>query len=284
MRWAAFVVAITGCSGAEERPRASDVGPRPEPVHADLAFVHANVIAMETAQIDRDETVLIDHGEVVAVGKIDVPAGANVIDARGKFLIPGLHDMHVHLDGTRGMLELFVLAGVTTVRNMAGNRGILALRERVAKGEIVGPRIYTAGPFVDGAKPRWEASDVVAKPEDAERVVAAQAAAGYDFIKVYNGLTLAAYDAVVAAARAHGLRVVGHVPFAVPLAHALAAEQASIEHLTGYVDAIERPDSPVRGRHTGAGILRGWLYADPARIAEVAAETARHGVWSCPTL
>jgi hypothetical protein len=284
--WRAAVLALVACAGdGAEGPQASGLGP---PVaaapHAELAFVHANVIGMETAEVARDRTVLIDHGAVVAIGDMAPPAGAQVIEARGKYLIPGLHDMHVHLDGTRGMLELFVLAGVTTVRNMAGNPRVLALRERVARGELLGPAIYTAGPFVDGAHPRWEASDVVAQPEDAERVIAAQAAAGYDFVKVYNGLTLPAYDAVAAAARAHHLRVVGHVPFAVPLAHALATEQASIEHLSGYVDAIERPDSPVRGHHTGTGILRGWLYADPARIAEVAAETARHGVWSCPTL
>ena len=125
----------------------------------------------------------------------------------------------------------------------------------------------------------------MATPADAERVIAAQAAAGYDFVKVYNGLSLASYDAVMAAARAHDLRVAGHVPFAVPLAHALAAGQVSIEHLTGYAEAIERGDSPVRhAKRSATTLIQRWLYADPAKLAEVAAATARSGTWNVPTL
>jgi hypothetical protein len=293
---AVLVMACAGPQGGEvatgyaggKAPVTSSAAPAAEIQEADargqLAFVHANVIAMDTTDELHDVTVLVEGGTIVAVGQLAAPDRARVVDARGKWLIPGLADMHVHLDGTRGMLALFIAAGVTTVRNMAGSPKIVAVRERVARGDVLGPRIYTAGPFVDGPRPRWEASDVVARPEDAEQVVAAQAAAGYDFIKIYNGLSRESYDAVAKAARAHHLPIAGHVPFAVPLAHALATEQASIEHLTGFLEAIERPDSPVRGSHTLSRSIEGWLYTDSRRVANVAAEAARHGVWSCPTL
>jgi imidazolonepropionase-like amidohydrolase len=287
------LVAISACAAPAESP---DTGhptvvesarPRkPPPVHASaLAFVDATVITMESPDVLEHQTVVVEDGSIVAIGPgIAVPDGATRVDARGKFLLPGLHDMHVHVDGTRGMLTSFVSAGVTTVRNMAGNPRILALRGRIARGELLGPTIVSAGPFVDGARPRWEGSDIVKTPADAERVVADQADAGYDFIKVYNGLTIAAYDAVAEAAHGHGLRIAGHVPSAVPLDHALAHEQASIEHLSGYARAIERADSPVRKRNTTTSTIKRWIYADPAKITEIAAQTARHAVWNCPTL
>ena len=249
------------------------------------AFVDVSVATMETDKLVPHQTVLVDDRTITAMGSnVEVPPGATVIDGRGKFLIPGLHDMHVHLDHTRGMLELFVAAGVTTVRNMAGNARTVALRKLTATGAVLGPTIYTAGPFVDGARPRWEASASVVTAADAERVIADHVAAGYDFVKIYNGLTPAAYDAVAVAAKAHGLRLVGHVPFRVPLQHVLDTGQASIEHLLGYADAVERDDSPVRRQHSTTGTIKRWMYADPAKMEALAAQTARAGVYNTPTL
>jgi Amidohydrolase family len=251
------------------------------------AFVDVAVATMESAAIAPHQTVLVDGKTITALGPaaaIEVPAGATVIDGRGKFLMPGLHDMHVHLDHTHGMLELFVAAGVTTVRNMAGSPRTVALKKLTASGAVLGPTIYTAGPFVDGARPRWEASASVVTAADAERVIAEHVAAGYDFVKIYNGLTQPAYDAVVAAAKAHALRLVGHVPFKLPLQHVLDAGQASIEHLMGYAEAVERDDSPVKKQRTTAGTIKRWMYADPQKMEELAAETARHGTWNTPTL
>lgn len=250
-----------------------------------IAFVDVSVATMETPQLLVHQTVLVRGDAIVAVGPdVVVPTDAEVVDGKGKVLIPGLADMHVHLDGTRGMLELFVAHGVTTVRNMAGSPRTITLRERVAKGELLGPTILTTGPFVDGPRPRWEASDVVANKADAERVIADEAAAGYDFVKVYNGLSVEQYDAVMAAAKVHDLRVVGHVPFAVPLQHALDAGQVSIEHLTGYAEAIERDDSPFRHKRSSVAVIQRWLYADPRKLADVAAATVRSGAWNVPTL
>jgi hypothetical protein len=251
-----------------------------------IAFVDATVIAMDRPGAQPHQTVLVRGDAIVALGpvdRVDVPRDAMRVDARGKFLVPGLHDMHVHLDHTRGMMALFVEHGVTMVRNMAGNPRTVALRERVARGEVLGPTIRTAGPFVDGERPRWEGSFVVTKPAEAEPAIAAHVAAGYDYVKVYNGLALDSYDALAASARAHGLKLVGHVPSRVPLEHALAA-QASIEHLTGYIGAIERRDSPVRGGRNDASLIKRWMYADPARMTAMAEATARANAYNCPTL
>ena len=284
--WRLALLALVGCAtpvvGDDDGSAAL---PAPAVTGGGIAFVDVSVATMETPQLLAHQTVLVRGDAIVAVGAdVVVPVDAERIDGKGKVLIPGLYDMHVHLDGTRGMLELFVAHGVTTVRNMAGSPRTIDLRERIAHGELLGPTIRTTGPFVDGPRPRWEASDVVATKADAERVIADEAAAGYDFVKVYNGLSVDEYDAVMAAARAHGLRVVGHVPFAVPLQHVLDSGQASIEHLMGYAEAIERDDSPIRHKRTTAGLIQRWLYADPSKLADVAAATARSGVWNVPTL
>jgi cytosine/adenosine deaminase-related metal-dependent hydrolase len=251
------------------------------------AFEDVSVVTMESSAIAPHQTVVVDGNAITAIGSagtVDVPPGATVIDGTGKFLMPGLHDMHVHLDYTRGMLELFVAAGVTTVRNMAGSPRTVALRKLTASGAVLGPTIYTAGPFVDGARPRWEASASVVTAADAARVIDDHVRAGYDFVKIYNGLTPAAYDAVAAAAKLRGLRIAGHVPFRVSLQHALDTGQASIEHLLGYAEAVERDDSPVRRQRTTAGTIKRWMYADPLKMEAVAAETARHATWNTPTL
>ena len=290
---AAAAVAACGQGGVDE-PIGVDTPPaaRPDPGHnatgsGELAFVDVSVATMESPVLAAHQTVVIDHGSVVALGPVDrvtVPVGAKTIDGRGKYLIPGLHDMHVHLDGTRSMLELFVTAGVTTVRNMAGSARVLATRDKIRRGELLGPTIYTAGPFVDGSRPRWEASRSVTNAVEAEAVVSELATGGYDFLKIYNGLSREAYDAIVASAAAHHLRLVGHVPFAVGLEHVLASGQASIEHLMGYAEAIERDDSPLRHHHDTTSTIKRWMFADSGKLAEVAAATARAGTWNCPTL
>lgn len=289
MRWPIAVVVVAACSGRGDPPPPTPapqppVAP-PTPDHKLIAFVDVTVLTMESPQPLGHQTVLVDGNAIAKIGaNLEVPANADKIDCRGKFLIPGLHDMHVHLDNTKGMLALFVSAGVTTVRNMAGSPRTVAFREKIKKGELLGPSITTAGPFVDGERPRWEASASVATPADAEKVIENHVAAGYDFVKIYNGLTIPAYDAVAASAKAHGLRIVGHVPFKVPLAHALETEQSSIEHLSGYAEAVERASSPVRHLRGSTSIIKRWMYADPDKIAAVVADTVKHRVYNTPTL
>ncbi len=275
------------CGSASDPPRdAPAPAAPPKPAHRVTAFVDATVVAMDTDQPLLHTTVVVEGASIakLCTTDCDLPADAQKIDARGKWLIPGLHDMHVHLDGTKGMLALFVMNGVTTVRNMAGSPRTILLRDRIARGDLFGPTIYTAGPFVDGERPRWEASASVATAADAERVIADHLAAHYDFVKIYNGLSIAAFDAVAAAAKAHALRIVGHVPFKVPLAHALELGEASVEHLSGFAEAVERATSPVRHQRGSSAIIKRWMFADPDKITQVVADVVKHHTYNTPTL
>ncbi|HEY6033691.1 MAG TPA: amidohydrolase family protein [Kofleriaceae bacterium] len=294
MKLGLVVALAAACHGSSTPPPPQDARPVPatavpalKPAKKIIAFVDVTVIPMETPEPLQHQVVLVEGNSIVKVAPVadvQLPLEAERVDGRGKFLIPGLHDMHVHLDNTKGMLALFVASGVTTVRNMAGGMRTIALRDKIAKGELLGPTIYTTGPFVDGERPRWESSASVVTTADAEKVIARHVEAGFDFVKIYNGLTVAAYDAVAAQAKAHDLRIVGHVPFAVPLEHAILTGQASIEHLSGFAEAVEAATSPVRHQRGSASIIKRWMYADPPKIVTVAAECAEHHIYNTPTL
>src|SRR5262249_48628435 len=175
--------------------------------------------------------------------------------------------------------------GVTLVGVMSGIPLVLELRRRIVAGEIVGPTIVTASRIIDGDPPIWPMSAVVKTAAEADAVVAAQKAEGYDFLKVYARLTLAAYDAIVAAAARHGMTFVGHVPRAVTLQHALDSGQRSIEHLDGYLYALQKEGS---APPTNLMFVQrvGWLaeHADETKLPALVAATVKAGTWNCPTL
>ncbi|MCG8461970.1 MAG: amidohydrolase family protein [Holophagales bacterium] len=240
-----------------------------------IAFVGVSLVPIDADRIVPGQIVLVQDGRITAVGdptEVEIPEDADRIDGGGRFLMPGLVDMHVHIF-SEDELPLYLANGVTTVRNMWGWDLHLRLRRQVSNGALEGPTIYTAGALLDGNPPQLRGSAVVETAMDAERVVAEQARAGYDFIKVYNGLSPKAYAAVVLAAREYELPVVGHVPSAVGLHGVLVAGQRSIEHLQGYSTAAAS-ETPA----TWASRL------EITKITKMAAATRRAGVWNTPTL
>ena len=212
-----------------------------------VAFVNVNVIPMDSERILEDQTVIVRDGVIATIGdsqQVTVPEGALVVDGRGKYLMPGLVDMHVHIQFEDDML-LWVANGVTSVRNMWGSTGRmlqfgfpdqLALRKQIEQGTLFGPTIYTAGPVMEGSPAFHPMAEVFDTPEAARESVAWQKAQGYDFIKVYDHLSPEVYQAIIEAARENDIPVVGHVPFAVGLDGVLASGQQTIEHLFGYID------------------------------------------------
>lgn len=270
------LLALTACAPP---PR-----PRSTPMPATFAFVDVSLVPMTSERVVPHQTVLVDGGRIVAVGPVDavsVPPGARRLDGRGRWLMPGLADMHTHL-AAEHQLTLFVAYGVTTVRNMWGSPNHLAWRARIERGALLGPRLFTTGPLTDGANPIWDSSRVVTSSAEARAAVAADKAAGYDMVKVYSRLSLESYDALAAAARDAGIPVVGHVPDAVPLEHALTV-QRSIEHLTGFAAALQR-GGPTLAPADLPSRLRMIDSVDDSRLPALVDAVRRAGVWNCPTL
>jgi imidazolonepropionase-like amidohydrolase len=280
-----------------------------------LVFEHVSVIPMDSNRVLPDQSVLIQGDRITAIGPaatVSFPPQALRVDGRDKFLMPGLVDMHVHLlgggDETNDVLSMFLAYGITTIRQMSGSPGVLALRRKVKEGEVLGPTIFTVGELIDGSPPVWDrGTAVVTTSEMAREVVDRQKQAGYDEVKVYDNLLSPEYEAVMAEAARVGIPVVGHLPKDVPLERALQLHQAAIEHLTGYLTYVQRSDSPFVFVHRDAGPHSGiqqsvghasnatvghasspdlempkWV--DPDKISEIAKLTLEGGTWNVPTL
>jgi imidazolonepropionase-like amidohydrolase len=264
------------------------------------AITHVNVVPMDRERVLADQTVLVRDGKIVRLGSagdVAVPEGATRIDGRGRWLMPGLADMHAHLFSDDAFpdslapdeLAVMLANGVTTVRFMIGTPEQLELRSRVAAGELLGPTIYSASPQLSG-KAYGEIFNgrVVTTPEEARAAVREVSAAGYDFVKLTYLISRPVYDAVVETAREVGIPVIGHVDPQVGLERALEAGQ-QIEHLDSYMEAILADDAPSRVSVSTINVWKteNWLtldHVDEAKIAEVAAASARAGVTNTPTL
>ncbi len=242
------------------------------------AFVGVSVVPMDRETVLPDQTVIVEGDRIVAVGptgSIGLPAGAVRIDAAGRYLMPGLVDMHVHI--REHELFAYVANGITSVRNMWGYTALPEIMRQIESGAVVGPTIYSASPGLDGPPGYWPQTQVIDDPARADALVAAQVAAGWLFIKVYQNLSLGVYDAIMTAARARGIRVVGHVPTDVPVEHALEAGQVSLEHLHGYDLALTR-------RNRGPFDPVTWTDIDASKLPDLAERTRLAGAWNCPTL
>jgi imidazolonepropionase-like amidohydrolase len=209
-----------------------------------VAFTHVAVIDTEHAQTRDDQTVLVAGGRISDVGpskRISVRGSAQVIDASGKFLIPGLWDMHVHTFTHNPRLTnvwffpLLIANGVTGVRDMWTTSEdlpqVLEWRKGMADGSFLGPRYGAVGWLVDGPEPMWPGSDVVKTPQEARDFVRRAKAAGVDFVKVYSKLLPDEFLAIADEAKQVGILFAGHVPDAVRAATASDAGQRSMEHL-----------------------------------------------------
>jgi imidazolonepropionase-like amidohydrolase len=238
-----------------------------------LAIVGVGVVPMTGPDPMHDQTLIVRDGIVEAVGSRDgtlVPPDAEVIDGTGLWVIPGLMDMHVHL--RRADLDAYRRAGITTVRHMWGTPGGATLQAEAAQGADH-PTIASASPGLDGPSPVWPGTIVVTDAEQARAQVRRLADEGWQFLKVYNSLRPGVYGAVLDEARELGLRVVGHVPFAVDLEQALTSGQATIEHLTGIAEEVAGHRGPA-----------GWLTLRASRVVPVAQRVGRSNTWVCPTL
>lgn len=277
----------------------------------DLAITHVNLIDATGAPEQADETVLVSHGRIVEIGaasKVTVPAGATKIDGTGKYLIPGLWDMHVHFWDKR-LIRLFpplyLCNGVTGVRDMGNPPKEFSLLKKFAgdveRGKALGPHIFTAGEILDGPRPRLAIGIPLHNEAEARTKVDWLKREGAGFVKVYEKLPRDVYFAIIDEAKHRGLPVAGHVPNQIGVLEASNAGQKSIEHLSGVLLACSGSEDPLlrerRALKNSAGISfreARWQKAelrkrvldsyDSKIAARLFTAFAKNGTWMVPTL
>jgi imidazolonepropionase-like amidohydrolase len=251
-----------------------------------IAFTHVAVIDGTDAAPRLERTVVVRGNRIAAVGPSRstlVPSDARIVDARGKFLIPGLWDMHVHTSiiGGRALLALYVANGVTGVRDMAGDWDTLTKwRREIAEGQLVGPRIVASGPYLEGGDVPIP-HILTRTPEEGVAGVDSLVKLGVDFIKVHGQLTRPTYFAIARRAREKGIPFAGHVSQAVGSADASDSGQKSIEHML----AIPAPCTPaesiaLKPRFTVQSAVGRCSSRDLAPLYE---RFVRNGTWVTPT-
>jgi imidazolonepropionase-like amidohydrolase len=251
-----------------------------------VAFTNVTVIPMDQERVLADHTVVVQGERITAMGpsaKVTVPAGATRIEGGGKFLLPGMAEMHAHIpngpnatdaDMQRTLL-LFAANGITTIRGMLGDPRHLPLRDAVREGRVIGPTIYTSGVSFN--------QNTAKAVEPAVKMVQDQQAAGYDFLKIHPGVPRDVFDAVAAEANKRGIPFSGHVPADVGLERALSAKFRSIDHMDGYFEYAVKRDAPVDLKNPGFFGVNFAAHLDAARLQQAVAATKKAGVWIVPT-
>ena len=276
----AMAVSAIWASGAQ----ASSLQAQPNAV----AFVHAAVVPMDRERVLPDQTVVVVDGRIAALGpasKVKVPRDARRIDARGRYLLPALSDMHVHVEGEswnallspealavskiapfEDFLFPYVANGVTTVQVLSGTHELLPVRGQIAQGDMLAPRLILAR-MIDGPDKAWPPpmSTWVSTAEEARNATLQAKADGYDKMKVYSFLTKETYDAVIATSKEQHMDVVGHIPYALSVEYVVDSGQKMIAH-------TEEVAKHAHGDYS----------AD--RISYFAGRIADGGVWLTPTL
>ncbi|HKY28648.1 MAG TPA: amidohydrolase family protein [Pyrinomonadaceae bacterium] len=299
MRRSPFLLALVCCAVAAlvGFPTAQSQSPT-------LVLEHVNIVDVRAGRLVSDQTVVIEQDRITRVGPANsarLPLGATVLNARTKYLIPGLWDMHVHAAWNgidKVFAPLFVANGVTGVREMYGDPAVIrAWKSKYGLGEPW-PRMIAAGHILDGPNPIWPGSTVARSPDEARQAVDSLRASGADFIKVYTRLPRDAYIAAIDEAKRVGTYVVGHVPDAVSIGEASDLGQRSIEHLTGVTIECSKDADALRAERAAvaseASALVLSVYArqtqrilatqDSARCSALIARLARNHTWQVPTL
>jgi hypothetical protein len=236
-----------------------------------VALVNANVLPMDRDTLLAGQTVLIRDGIIRQVGpssRVSIPAGTTRVDAGGKYLMPGLADMHVHMAGPRQLqeelLKMYVVAGVTTILNMRGTPDHLALRADIRAGRVFGPDMYTVGRYVN--------APFFVTPDSVEQETVAQKRTGYDFIKMHGELSREAYARLNAVGRREGIRIIGHAPRTLGSDAVFAERQYALAHAEEFL-------YDTTGSSRDADVPK---FAP--RIPELARKTVAAGVWLMPNL
>ena len=263
------------------------------PVERILVVQGARVVDAVTGAVRPDQTVIIRGNRIAFVGprkNAKIPRNATEIDGRGLFLIPGLWDMHVHLEfgdwfpGAKEItLPLFIANGVTGVRDMGSElETVQGWRKEIEAGKLTGPRIFTSGPMLDGPKPRFPSSVAVATAEDGRRAVDDLKRRGADFIKLQSLIPREGVLAIADEAKKQKIAFEGHVPDAMRASEMSEAGMKSFEHLIGIFEG----SSPLEEEFLKGNKSEGKFLStfDAGRAAKLAGLLAKNHTWQCPTM
>jgi len=250
----------------------------PDFINSDIPILitDANIITMENNQILKNYSILIENGSILKIDQeidVNIPNNTKTINVQGAYILPGLFDMHAHIN-TANVTE-YLAYGITTARNMWGYPRILEIKSQVENNEILGPTIFSASPGIDAPPPPWPLTQILENPSVADSLVLSLKNEGYDFLKVYHRLSRPVYDAVAAAANKYEIPFTGHINTSTSLEHALNSGIYSSEHLHGLANAL-----------TTSGIrnFASWTSIHNDRIEKYAALIAESETWICPTL
>lgn len=261
-------------------------GCNPQFEEGSIFLKNVQVLTMESDEIISNQTIVINpRGDISWVGssdQIQIPEEALTIDGNGRYLMPGLAEMHAHIPGAnqgeeyiKAVLGLYLSQGITTIRGMLGQQAHLEMREMADNGLIDSPRIFTSGPSFSG--------NSVSNPDQVRERVREQHEAEYDLLKLHPGLTLELFNALADEANQSGIEFSGHISHAVGLERSLKAGQGTIDHLDRYMEFLagnpeEREDPSI----IYFGYDLAWD-ADESLIEEAARMTKEAGVWNVPT-
>lgn len=279
-------------------------GSKPKTPTEVLIFTNVNVVSLRDGTIARDMTVVIKQGRisgVAKVGLVDQGHDIQMVNANGKYMIPGLWDMHVHSAfvspawDEKVIYPLYIANGITGVRDMGGDPDVLEnRRKRVQSRELLGPHLILAGPFLAGGKSDRQ-TIAVNTPEEARQAVDAVKKQGLDFVKILSNVPRDSYFAIADESSKQDVPFVGHVPYSVSVREAATAGQRSIEHLTGVMLACSSREDELRAQELTALAKRDYAAYeklgpqiistyDQARAGALFLQLARNNTWQVPTL
>ena len=279
----AFLLALTGSRTSAQHWNLDNT----------LVITDVNVVDVRTGEIRPDQIVILEFNRITSVGprkSTHYPRNAPTVNAKGGYLIPGLWDMHVHLKfgewfplAQEISLPLFVANGITGVRDMGSDLEFIQdWRNEIEGNRLLGPRIYTSGPMLDGPKPRFPSSVAITTPEDGRRAVDDLKRSGSDFIKLQSLIPRDAVFAIAEEAKKEEIPFEGHVPDSVRASEMSEAGMRSFEHLIGIFEGSSPlEDEFLKGDKNETKFLASY---DPARAATLAALLAKNQTWQCPTL
>lgn len=251
----------------------------------EIIFENVTVVPMTSETVIAGQSVVVRNGKIHKIAPLeDVNRGSKstVIDGKGKFLMPGISEMHAHIpqpgpgpDRVKETLFLYLSNGITTIRGMLGHPSHLELKNEVLSGNVLGPTIYTSSPSMNG--------NSIPTKEKADSSVRAHKEAGYDFLKVHPGIKLDVFDVMVNTANEVGIGFSGHVPYDVGIRHAIESKYGSVDHVDGFVEGLVPTGQELSFEQNGFFGFNSAQIADESLISDLVNMTVEHKVWVVPT-